>query len=151
MASLKIKGVDCYYSSHPILQGIEFTADEGEFIGILGPNGAGKTTLLKTMSRVLKPRDWNSFTGYSRHLQYGSKGSGKEDRGYPSKLGDILQLHLFRDNIDGKKPSFIKVPNRKDRGHQDCRGSYGDRGNLTSDRPISDGDKWGRETESNNC
>ena len=56
MVLLKVRGVDCYYSSNEILKDIEFTAQGGELIGILGPNGAGKTTLLNTMSRVLKPR-----------------------------------------------------------------------------------------------
>lgn len=37
------------------LQGVSFTADEGEVVGIVGRNGAGKTTLLKILSRITEP------------------------------------------------------------------------------------------------
>ncbi len=37
------------------LQGVDFTAGDGEFIGILGANGSGKTTLLKILNGLLKP------------------------------------------------------------------------------------------------
>lgn len=35
--------------------GITFTANDGEIIGVLGPNGAGKTTLLRMISGLLEP------------------------------------------------------------------------------------------------
>lgn len=35
--------------------GISFTADDGQIIGILGPNGAGKTTLLRMIGGILEP------------------------------------------------------------------------------------------------
>lgn len=35
--------------------GISFTAEDGEIIGILGPNGAGKTTLLRMIAGILEP------------------------------------------------------------------------------------------------
>ena len=31
------------------LDGLSFTANDGEITGILGPNGAGKTTCLRTL------------------------------------------------------------------------------------------------------
>ncbi|MBT3276004.1 MAG: ABC transporter ATP-binding protein [Spirochaetales bacterium] len=38
-----------------ILNGIDFSIDEGEFVGIIGPNGAGKTTLLKQLLGLIVP------------------------------------------------------------------------------------------------
>ncbi|HEV2660004.1 MAG TPA: ATP-binding cassette domain-containing protein, partial [Ktedonobacteraceae bacterium] len=32
-----------------VLQNIDMTVEEGEFVVILGPNGAGKSTLLKML------------------------------------------------------------------------------------------------------
>ena len=29
-----------------VLEGVEFTVEEGDYVGIVGPNGGGKTTLL---------------------------------------------------------------------------------------------------------
>ena len=37
--------------------GISFTAEEGEILGILGPNGAGKTTLLRMIGGILEPTE----------------------------------------------------------------------------------------------
>ena len=38
-----------------ILDGIETTVEDGQFVGLVGPNGAGKTTLLRAISGVLDP------------------------------------------------------------------------------------------------
>jgi len=37
------------------LNGVSFTADAGEVVGVIGRNGAGKTTLLKIISRITEP------------------------------------------------------------------------------------------------
>ncbi|MEV4124543.1 ATP-binding cassette domain-containing protein [Nocardia sp. NPDC049707] len=37
------------------LQGISFTAERANVLGILGPNGAGKTTMVKVLSTLLRP------------------------------------------------------------------------------------------------
>lgn len=44
-----------------ILRGIDFEANEGEFVGIIGPNGSGKSTLLRCIYRVLTPTDGAVF------------------------------------------------------------------------------------------
>lgn len=37
------------------VDGISFSVDKGEIVGILGPNGAGKTTLLRMLAKLMKP------------------------------------------------------------------------------------------------
>ena len=37
------------------LQGVSFSAKQGNILGILGPNGAGKTTVVKVLSTLLTP------------------------------------------------------------------------------------------------
>ncbi|SEQ61569.1 iron complex transport system ATP-binding protein [Devosia sp. YR412] len=39
----------------PILEGLSFTAEPGEFLAIVGPNGCGKSTTLKLMAGLLQP------------------------------------------------------------------------------------------------
>ncbi len=43
------------YGGRPVLQGLNFSCQPGQFVSLLGPNGAGKTTLLRTLARLLKP------------------------------------------------------------------------------------------------
>lgn len=38
-----------------ILQGIDFSLQNGEFVGLIGPNGSGKSSFLKCLYRVLRP------------------------------------------------------------------------------------------------
>ena len=43
------------FGERAILQDVNMTIEQGEFIVILGPNGAGKSTLLKLLLGLLKP------------------------------------------------------------------------------------------------
>jgi zinc transport system ATP-binding protein len=38
-----------------VLEGINFTVEAGDFLGIIGPNGSGKTTLLRLILGLLSP------------------------------------------------------------------------------------------------
>ena len=37
------------------VNGLSFSANEGEIFGLLGPNGAGKTTTLRMLATLIKP------------------------------------------------------------------------------------------------
>jgi len=50
---LDVQGLRTGYGRIPILNGVSFSVDQGEFIGILGHNGMGKTTLLKALMGFL--------------------------------------------------------------------------------------------------
>jgi len=39
----------------PVLRGLDFRADPGEFVALLGPNGAGKTTMLRILASLSRP------------------------------------------------------------------------------------------------
>ena len=50
---LDVQGLRTGYGRIPILNGVGFAVEEGEFIGILGHNGMGKTTLLRALMGFL--------------------------------------------------------------------------------------------------
>lgn len=43
------------YHAFWAVQGVSFSVDKGEMVGIIGPNGSGKSTLLKCLTGVLAP------------------------------------------------------------------------------------------------
>ena len=50
---LKVSEIAAGYGRIPILSGVTFSVQEGDFVGVLGHNGMGKTTLLKTLMGFL--------------------------------------------------------------------------------------------------
>jgi heme exporter protein A len=39
----------------PVLRGVDFRVEQGEFVALLGPNGAGKTTMLRILASLSRP------------------------------------------------------------------------------------------------
>lgn len=51
---INISSLKKSYGSKVVLDGINFSANAGQIIGLLGPNGCGKTTLIKIMTGLIK-------------------------------------------------------------------------------------------------
>lgn len=60
----------------PVLQGIDLTADENQFVAIVGPSGAGKSTLFNIVAGLVTPTsgsvylDGRDITGSPGHVAY---------------------------------------------------------------------------------
>jgi ABC-2 type transport system ATP-binding protein len=55
MRALEAKAVRKSFGDTQALDGVSFTVDKGEILGLLGPNGSGKSTLMKIMVGIMKP------------------------------------------------------------------------------------------------
>jgi len=55
MALLSFENLSIGYDNNPVLEGLNFSIEKGDYLAILGENGAGKSTLLKTMLGLIKP------------------------------------------------------------------------------------------------
>jgi len=56
-AMIQFEGVDYAYGRGPkVLDKVNLTVREGEFLGLIGPNGGGKSTLLKLTLGLMQPR-----------------------------------------------------------------------------------------------
>jgi osmoprotectant transport system ATP-binding protein len=52
---IEFKNVCKSYGKTPILQELNFTIPDGQFVVLVGPSGCGKTTTLKTINRLIEP------------------------------------------------------------------------------------------------
>lgn len=51
---LEVEGLTKTFGGLVAVDGVEFSIQRGELVGLIGPNGAGKTTLFNTVTGVLK-------------------------------------------------------------------------------------------------
>jgi zinc transport system ATP-binding protein len=52
----KISSLSAGYDRGTVLDDIDLTVNQNDFIGVIGPNGGGKTTLLKIILGLIKPK-----------------------------------------------------------------------------------------------
>jgi sodium transport system ATP-binding protein len=52
---IELKGLNKAFGAVKAVDGVSFTARDGEITGLLGPNGAGKTTTLRMLYTLMKP------------------------------------------------------------------------------------------------
>ena len=55
MALLEVKDLAVGYDAHSVLDHLNFTVNEGDYLCIIGENGSGKTTLMRTILKLLEP------------------------------------------------------------------------------------------------
>ncbi len=54
-SGLSVQGLCKSYGREKVLQGVSFTLEPGEALGVCGSNGAGKTTLIHLLASILPP------------------------------------------------------------------------------------------------
>jgi sn-glycerol 3-phosphate transport system ATP-binding protein len=66
---LKVNGLSCSYNNQRVVDDINLTVEDGEFVVLLGPSGCGKSTTLKMIAGLVEPEvgqielDGNDITG----------------------------------------------------------------------------------------
>lgn len=104
---LSIRDLCAGYERETILEDINLTLRERDFVGIIGPNGGGKTTLIKVLLGLLpptrgqvrilgkSPRQGREFVGYVPQFL-------EHDRAFPIRVRDVVRMaclskrNLFR-------------------------------------------------------
>jgi iron complex transport system ATP-binding protein len=54
---LELAGVSFSYGNGRLIERLDLSLGEAEFVGLLGPNGSGKSTILRLMSGILRPQE----------------------------------------------------------------------------------------------
>ncbi len=52
---IEARGIVKSFGLKPVLRGLDFNVEPGEFVAIVGPNGAGKTTFLRILASLASP------------------------------------------------------------------------------------------------
>lgn len=115
--AIAIEGLSVVLKGKEILKNINFTLEEGHFLGIVGPNGGGKTTLIRTILGLLKPSSGSvrifSQGSEAYHMLNGIFGYLPQhqniDPNFPATALDIALMGRYR------KVGFLRWPGKKDR------------------------------------
>lgn len=102
------------YGDRPVVQGVSFTLNPGEVLGMLGPNGAGKTTTVGMLYGAVRPSQ-----GF---VQLGGVQVHRQGRIARMQMGVVTQ----EDNLD---PDFSVLENLIHFAHH-----YGIRGRAAQQR-----------------
>lgn len=92
-----------YDSKMSVLEDIQLTMAQGEFLGLVGPNGSGKSTLIKIILGLLPPQKGEirlfgepiqSFKDWSR-VGYVSQKANSFNTGFPATVFEVVSTGLF--------------------------------------------------------
>jgi zinc transport system ATP-binding protein len=129
---VKIEDLWVRYDGEPILEGVNLSIRQDDFLGVIGPNGGGKTTLLKIILGLLLPtRGMVSVLGKlpkrsRKNIGYVPQ-SNLFDRDCPINVWDVILMGRFGgtglfkrysrkdDEAVQKALETVGVPDLKDR------------------------------------
>jgi zinc transport system ATP-binding protein len=97
---VKLEDVWLYFDNMPVLEGINLSIKDRDFLGIIGPNGGGKTCLLKLILGLLKPsRGELTVFGHTAERSRKSVGYVPQyslfDRDFPINVLDVVLMGRF--------------------------------------------------------
>src|SRR5690625_1534468 len=89
MEICKIENITFTYpeQQHPVLQSVDLSIKQGEFVVLFGESGSGKTTLLKMLKKELAPH--GDTTGSIYYM--GKQLDQLDDRTAASEIGFVMQ------------------------------------------------------------
>jgi branched-chain amino acid transport system ATP-binding protein len=96
---LDVQGLRTGYGRIPILNGVSFSVNEGDFIGILGHNGMGKTTLLKALMGFLPATGGRVLFGHDDVTALEPYRRARLGLGYVPQGREIFPGLTVRDNL----------------------------------------------------
>lgn len=114
---IEMENVSFRYEDQEVLSHINFTINEGDFMGLVGPNGGGKTTLIKLLLGMEKA-DHGSIRLYGKkihtfkdksRLGYVSQKANSFNKGFPATVEEVVSMGLT------SKIGYFRRPSLRDK------------------------------------
>ena len=92
MRYITVENLSYQYDAEPVLEGINYHLDSGEFVTLTGENGAAKSTLIKATLGILKPKigsvifSKKNVSGKPLRLAYLPQQIASFNAGFPSTV-----------------------------------------------------------------
>ncbi|MDD2234479.1 MAG: ABC transporter ATP-binding protein [Desulfitobacteriaceae bacterium] len=110
---LQVNELAFIYPGRSVLQEINFSICQGNFLAVLGVNGAGKSTLLKCINRVLKPCAGSVFIQNNEADKLSRREIAKRI-GYVAQHHESVGMTVFDTVLMGRKPYIQWEASSKD-------------------------------------
>ncbi|MCD6331743.1 MAG: ABC transporter ATP-binding protein [Bacteroidales bacterium] len=92
---LELKNISYGYDQQPVVEGVNLTIHDQDFIGMIGPNGGGKSTIIKVILGLLEP--WNGSVVKKENLNIGYLPQyHKFDSKFPITVEEVLVSGLMK-------------------------------------------------------
>lgn len=101
MRYIEVENLSFYYDEEPVLTGINYHVDAGEFVTLTGENGAAKSTLVKATLGLLKPKTGivtiakENIEGKKLSVGYIPQQIASFNVGFPSTVLELVQSGRF--------------------------------------------------------
>lgn len=101
MALLNVSDLKLGYNGSVVIDNLNFSVNEGDFLCIVGENGTGKTTLIKGILGLLSP--YNGSVEYSdgltkNHIGYLSQ-QQKYSKDFPASVNEIVMSGFLNNRL----------------------------------------------------
>lgn len=103
MDMIEIKGISFHYADVPVLEEVNLSVKQGDYVILTGENGSGKSTFLKLLLRELIPQQ-GSIKMFGRDISGGFKGmkigyvpqnSISKNQNFPATVEEIMRTGLY--------------------------------------------------------
>ena len=97
MRYITVKDLSFYYDHEPVLEGVNYYLDSGEFVTLTGENGAAKSTLIKASLGILKPKmgtveiSKENVAGKKLRIAYLPQQIASFNAGFPSSVHEFVK------------------------------------------------------------
>jgi zinc transport system ATP-binding protein len=104
---IRVEGVSFQYDSIPVLEEVNFSISQGDFVAVLGPNGSGKTTLVKLILGLYRPtkgrvflmgKPVDDFSDWPK-IGYVPQKATHIDPFYPASVKEVVAMGLVSTRL----------------------------------------------------